>query len=257
MEKLKLLDQVRYTLRSKHYSPRTEKTYVYWIKSYIVFHNKRHPKDMGESELTEYLSHLAAVRHVSPATQSQALSALLFLYKHVLKQDLDWLGEIERSKRTRNAPVVLSRGEVRAVLSRLSGVNWLVANLMYGTGMRLMEALALRVKDTDFDYSQIIIRAGKGNKDRITMLPQRLVEPLKKHLIRVRRIHKRDLEQGYGEAPLPYLLQKKYKHAAKEWNWQHVFPSARRSPDKATGAIHRYHVSPKNWPRDCNRTESV
>ena len=242
--KPRLLDEVRIALRRKHYSLRTEYTYLHWIKRFIHFSGKRHPADVGAAEVTAFLNYLAAERHVASATQNQALAALLFLYKEGLGKELPWLHDMERAKRPVRVPVVLSRGEVGALLSCLTGVKWLMASLLYGAGLRLRECLQLRVKDVDFSYRQLIVRQGKGGKDRVTMLPETLIQPLHVHLGRVHDLHRRDLADGYGEAWLPDALSVKYPRAGFEWGWQFVFPSKNRSADPRSGVIRRHHVYP-------------
>lgn len=239
----KLLDQVRQLVRLRHYSRRTEQTYLFWIKRYIHFHGLRHPAEMGREEVTAFLSHLATDRHVSASTQNQALSALLFLYREVLKAQLPWLSEFERAPRSRHVPVVLSPGETRRVLAHLTGTRWLMASLLYGSGLRLTECCTLRVKDIDFAYSQITVRDGKGARDRVTVLPSSLVAPLTDHLARVKTLHERDLANGHGRAPLPGALDRKYPAASTEWRWQFVFPSAVLSPDRRTGEVCRFHAA--------------
>ncbi len=226
----------------RHMSLRTERSYVEWARRFILFHDKRHPKDMGAQEVTAFLSYLAVERRVSASTQNQAKAALLFLYKRVLSVDLPWLDEVVQAKRTRRLPVVLSPQEVRSLLDQMEGTMGLVAELLYGTGMRVLEALRLRVKDVDFDLRTLTVREGKGGKDRVTVLPERLVEPLKAHLAQVRALHARDLDEGFGEAALPDALALKYRGAGKQWGWQWVFPSAQRSADPRSGAIRRHHL---------------
>jgi len=245
MEGPKLLDQLRLTIRRRHYSYRTEKTYVNWTRRFIRFHGLRHPRDLGAENIKGYLNHLANERRVSASTQSQALAALLFLYKHVLGIDLPWLEGIDRARKPVRLPVVLTRAEVQAVLARLQGVCWLAASLMYGAGLRVLECVSLRVKDVDFAYRQITVRDGKGQKDRITILPDGLRTPLERHLAMVKTLHERDLEAGFGHAPLPDALARKYRNADREWGWQFVFPSTTRSPDRYTAVVHRFHLSPK------------
>ena len=241
----KLLDQVRDRIRVKHYSLRTEQTYLSWIKRFIYFHGKRHPKDMGGREVEAFLSHLAVEGQVSASTQSQALSALLFLYKEVLEQDLPWLNNVVRAKPSKHLPVVLTVAEVRSVLKRLDGVKWLMASLLYGSGIRLMECLRLRVKDIDFERHEILVRDGKGMKDRVTMLPASVVEPLQEHLAKARVLHQKDLAEGFGEVYLPFALAKKYPNAGREWGWQYVFPSSKRSIDPYSGKERRHHLDEK------------
>lgn len=238
----KLLDQVRGVIRMMHYSLSTEKTYVHWIKRFILFHDKRHPKEMGEIEVSRFLTHLAVEGKVSASTQNQALSALLFLYRKVLKKEFGWLDDVERAKRSRRLPVVFTKAEVMDLLSRLDGTKWLMANLLYGSGLRLMECVRLRVKDLDFDYNQIIVREGKGHKDRVTVLPHSLKEPLERHLEKVKLIHEKDLNLGFGSVYLPFALAKKYPNADREWCWQFCFPGSKISRDPRTGIRRRHHV---------------
>ncbi|MBY0576118.1 MAG: integron integrase [Gallionellaceae bacterium] len=239
---LKLLDQVRGKIRLKHYSIRTEQAYVDWIKRFVLHFGKRHPRDLGAAEVEQFLTHLAVHGKVAASTQNQAKSALLFLYKEVLALELPWLDNVAQAKAPQRLPVVLNRDEVQAVLSRLSGTHWLVASLLYGTGMRIMECLRLRVKDVDFKRREILIRDGKGFKDRVTMLPVSLSAALEAHLAKVRGLHEADLQQGYGAVYLPNALKRKYPNAAKEWGWQYVFPSAKLSADPRSGEIRRHHV---------------
>jgi integron integrase len=208
-QKPKLLDQVRYAIRTKHFSIRTEEAYVQWIRRFILFHNKRHPKDMGAKEVSQFLSDLAVTRQVAASTQNQALSAILFLYQEVLRQEIGWLDEVVRAKKPRKLPVVLTQEEVKAVLHDLSGTAWLMARLLYGSGLRLMECLRLRVKDVDFAYNQIVVRDGKGDKDRVTVLPLNVKVPLQRHLQDVEKLHARDLEEGFGRVSTPYALERK------------------------------------------------
>ncbi|MBL8529794.1 MAG: integron integrase [Burkholderiales bacterium] len=245
----RLLEQLREAIRYKHYSYRTEQAYVHWVRRFVLFCGKRHPATLGEAEVTRFLNHLAVDRQVAAATQDQALSALLFLYREVLKTDLPWLDGLTRPKKPVRLPVVLTEQEVRALLAELSGVTWLVAGLLYGAGLRVLEALRLRVKDLDFDYRQVLVRDGKGAKDRVTMLPDGLVEPLRNYLPRVRRLHERDLAAGFGEAALPYALARKYPNAGREWAWQYVFPSGSRSIDPLSGVIRRHHLDPQTMQR--------
>jgi integron integrase len=238
----KLLDQVRGKIRLKHYSIRTEQSYLDWIKRFILFHGKRHPKDMGPQDVEAFLTHLAVQGKVAASTQNQAKSALLFLYKEVLGIDLPWLDNVERAKAPKRLPVVLTRAEVQAVLTRLEGTHWLVASLLYGTGLRIMEAVRLRVKDVDFARHEILVRDGKGFKDRVTMLPSTLSAPLKAHLQRVKALHQQDLEAGFGAVYLPYALDKKYPNAGRDWAWQYVFPSANLSVDPRSSETRRHHI---------------
>jgi len=238
----KLLDQVSTVARLKHFSTRTEKAYRHQIKRFIVFHKLRHPQNMREEEIRAYLSHLAIDRNVSASTQNVALAALLFLYRDVLKIDRNRIEDIERARLPTRLPVVFTREEVRALMKRLSGVDLIAASLMYGAGLRLMECLRLRVKDIDFSYNQITIRSGKGEKDRVTMLPASLKEPLRCHLLNVRLIHQTDLRQGLGELYLPYALERKFSGAARQWGWQYVFPAQGLTRDPRSGNLRRHHV---------------
>jgi integron integrase len=224
-------------------SRRTEKSYLYYILDYIYFHNKRHPQDMGVEEIRSYLSHLATDKKIAASTQNIALSALLFLYRQVLQINLPNIDNIERARRTRRLPVVLTREEVKIMLSHIEGVENLLTSLLYGTGMRLTEGLRLRVKDIDFSRKSIIIRDGKGQQDRITMLPEQLIEPLQKQLNYAKSLHNLDLAEGLGEVELPYALARKYPHAAKSWEWQYVFPSPTRSLHPETKQKGRHHLS--------------
>jgi integron integrase len=245
----KLLDQVRDRLRVKHYSIRTEHTYVDWIKRYILFHGKRHPKDMAARDVEAFLTHLAVHGRVAASTQNQAKSAILFLYREVLEIQLSWLDNVTQAKAPKRLPVVLTVSEVQAVLSRLTGTHALIASLLYGGGMRLMEAVRLRVKDVEFARREIVVREGKGFKDRVTMLPEAVVAPLKAHLAKVKALHDEDLAQGYGEVYLPFALDKKYPNAGREWGWQYVFPSKNFSVDPRSGKTRRHHLDEKGVQR--------
>ncbi len=245
----KLLDQVRETIRRKHYSLRTESTYIDWIKRYIFFHNKRHPRDMGATEIEQFLNHLAVEKRVAASTQNQALSALIFLYRAVLRLDLEWMKNLERAKKPSRLPVVMTENEVGRVLAHLDGRNWLMASLLYGAGLRLMECVRLRVKDVDFQYRQITVRDGKGNKDRVTMLPEASAGVLKAHLKNVSALHLQDVAAGYAGVYLPYALDRKYKNAGKEWGWQYVFPATRSSIDPRSGLERRHHIDEKSLQR--------
>jgi integron integrase len=247
--KPKLLEQVRQQIRLRNYSIRTEAVYAEWVKRYIRFNRYRHPLEMGAPEIEAFLTHLAVNRNVAAATQNQALAALLFLYKEVMKVDLPWLEGIVRAKKPVHLPVVLTREEVARVLVELSGVQRLVANLLYGSGLRLLEALRLRVKDMDFARGEILVRDGKGQKDRVTMLPQALSAALQQHLAQVRFVHQQDLAEGFGRANLPFALARKYPNAAAEWGWQFVFPSGKRSLDPRSGGIFRHHLHEKTIQR--------
>ncbi|UCE52568.1 MAG: integron integrase [Desulfobacterales bacterium] len=245
----KLMDQLLDKIRMKHYSIRTEEAYLDWNKRFILFHKKRHSKDMGAPEVEKFLSFLALKKNVASSTQNQAFSAILFLYKEVLEIDLPWLKNVTRAKKPEKLPVVFSRAEIKTVMAHLFGTNWLMANLLYGAGLRLMECVRLRVKDIDFDYRQIAVRDGKGKKDRVTMLPK-IVEPyLRQCLDKVKILHKQDLAEGYDEVYLPYALERKYPRANKEWGWQYVFPSTRRSTDPRSGKIRRHHRDEKSIQR--------
>ncbi len=248
-DKPKLLDQVREQIRLRHYSIRTEAVYLEWVKRFIRFHKYRHPQDMGAAEVEAFLSDLAVRRDVAASTQNQALSAILFLYKQVLRIELPWMDGVIRARRPQRLPVVLTREEVASVLAQLDGTLWLVANLLYGSGMRLMEVLRLRVKDVEFSRLEILIRDGKGQKDRVTMLPRKLVAPLELHLQRVRALHEQDLLEGFGRANLPHALARKYPNAAAEWGWQFVFPSINRSRDPRSEGIFRHHLHEKTIQR--------
>jgi integron integrase len=240
----KLLEQVSDTIRVKHYSSRTEKTYKDWIKRYILFHNKRHPKDMGVEEIQAFITYLATEKHVSASTQNQALSAVIFLYRHVLQLDIPLPAGVIRAEKSETLPVVLTHPEALSVINKMAGVSQLMAKLLYGSGLRLTECLRLRIKDLDFGSHQIIVRDGKGEKDRATVLPDSLVLDLQTHLKTVRDIHQQDLKAGYGEVYLPYALSRKYPNAPKEWIWQYVFPASMRSTDPETKKIRRHHLDP-------------
>ena len=238
----RLLEQVRDAVRRLHYSDRTEEAYVHWIKRFIYFSGKRHPAGLGAAEVTAFLNYLSRERTVAAATQNQALSALLFLYREVIGQPLPWLDELDRAKRPARVPAVLTRQEVSRLLGEMRGSKWLMASLLYGAGLRLRECLKLRVKDIDFGYGQVTVRDGKGAKDRVTMLPASLAEPLKLHLQRVRKLHERDVANGYGDVELPDALARKYPRAQYEWAWKFAFPSHRVSVDPRSGVIRRHHV---------------
>ena len=238
----KLLDQVRGKIRLKHYSIRTEQAYVDRIKRFILHFGKRHPRELGAADVEAFLTHLAVAGNVAASTQNQAKSALLFLYREVLETELPWLDNVERARAPKRLPVVLTRDEVHAVLSRFAGTHWLIASLLYGAGLRIMEALRLRVKDVEFSRKEILVRDGKGFKDRVTMLPAALAAPLTDHLKRVKALHEQDLAAGRGAVYLPYALERKYPGAARDWGWQYVFPSANLSEDPRTGIERRHHL---------------
>ena len=242
----KLLDRVRWHLRVKHYSIRTEQAYVDWVKRFILFHQKRHPNEMGEREITEFLTYLAVQKHVAASTQNQAFAALLFLYQQVLQRKLDFIDNVQRVTRPAKLPVVLTPAEARSVLAQLKGDYRLMAELLYGSGLRLMECVRLRVKDIDFGYGHITVRDGKGLRDRITVLPERLRHPLRLHLERVQEIHQHDLRDGGGRVYLPFALERKYPNADRSWAWQYVFPAAKVSIDPHSGEKRRHHISEKN-----------
>jgi integron integrase len=244
--KPKLLDQVRQLMRLRHYSLRTEEAYIGWIRRYILFHGKRHPRELDEKHVSEFLSSLAINGRVSASTQNQALNALLFLYKEVLQRELGFVGNALRVKRPPKVPVVLSPAEVRAVLSHLDGEYRLMAQLLYGSGMRLLECLRLRVKDVDLHYLHITVRDPKGGQERKTMLPISLAAALRQHLEKVKRRHEQDLHEGFGSVHLPGALERKIPSASRQWAWQYVFPAQRRSMDPRTGIERRHHVNEKN-----------
>lgn len=242
--KAKLLDQVRQAVRFKHYSIRTEQAYVDWIKKFIIFHKKRHPVTMGADEVRDFLNHLANRVSVAASTQNQAFSALLFLYREVLRQDLPWIDNVDRVKRPAKLPIVLTQDEVRALLSKMSGTVGLMARLLYGCGLRLMECVQLRVKDIDFGYRQITIRDAKGGRDRRTMLPESLIDSLRRHIEKRRLLHEEDLAAGHGAVPLPGALSRKYPNAPRDFGWQYVFPS-RLHTGEINGLVqqYRYHIA--------------
>jgi integron integrase len=253
----RLIERVREAIRARHYSRRTEKTYWYWIRFFIRFHGRRHPAEMGGAEVTAFLSWLATERNVAAATQNQALSALLFLYQKVLGQELPWLDSVVRAKRPVRLPTVLAEAEVRRMLEQLHGVKWLMASLLYGSALRQIECLTLRVKDVNFAYRQVLVRDAKGGKDRVTMLPDGVVQPLQEHLGKVRLLHRRDLAEGFGDVSLPHALARKYPRAGYERGWQFVFPSKNRSADPETGAIRRHHVYPDTLHRAVKRAAAA
>jgi integron integrase len=238
----RLLHQLQRAIQLRHYSPRTGQAYVRWVRRFILFHNKRHPVELGGPEVTQFLTWLAEGQRVSASTQTQALSAILFLYRHVLRLELPWMNDIVRAPNRPRLPVVLTREEVRSINRRMQGSERLVVMLLYGSGLRLLEALRLRVKDVDFDQDQIIVRGGKGDKDRVTMLPQSLKPEVRRHLAEVRVLHERDLGRGAGRAHLPHALERKFPGADREWAWQWVFPATRMGVDSETGEPRRHHL---------------
>ncbi len=238
----RLLDRVRAALRLRHYSPRTEEAYCSWIRRYVIHHGKRHPEELGATEIQAFLEHLVTHRRVSASTQNQALAALLFLYVQVLDRPTTLSGELTRGRRPERIPVVLTPSEVAAVLERLEGAPRLMASLLYGAGLRLLECATLRVKDLDLERREIRVRDGKGRKDRVTPLPRRLLEPLTAHLAAVRKLHEAELAKGGGVVALPEGLARKYPNAAREWTWQWVFPATRPYVDRETGEVRRHHL---------------
>jgi integron integrase len=246
---LKLIPRLRETLRTRHYSLKTEKAYVHWVKRFIYFQGLRHPKDMGPDEVTAFLNHLANDRQVASSTQNLALAALLFLYKVVLEVELPWLDGIVRAKPSKRLPTVLTRDEVQAILSHLTGIRWLMVSLLYGAGLRLNECLSLRIKDIDLQGSKLMVRQGKGNKDRVTLLPKSLSAHLIEHLGKVQAMHAVDLARGFGEAPMPMALAGKYPKAGYLWAWQFVFPSTQHCSDPYSGRTMRFHIHEKTLQR--------
>ncbi|MDE2004728.1 MAG: integron integrase [Betaproteobacteria bacterium] len=245
----RLLDRVRDRIRFKHYSIRTEQAYVDWIRRFIRFHGNRHPSELGQGDVERFLTSLAVDGNVAASTQNQAQSALLFLYREVLTTELPWLDGVVRAKASRRLPVVLTPAEINRLIGRLQGTHRLLGSLLYGTGMRIMEGLRLRVKDVDFGRNEILIRDGKGAKDRITMLPGRAAPPLRRHLEAAQELHQRDLAEGFGAVWLPGALARKYPAAAREWAWQYVFPADRRSIDPRTRITRRHHLSDQSFQR--------
>jgi integron integrase len=252
-----LLDVVRETIRLKHYSYRTEISYINWIKRYLSFHDRRHPREMGSAEIEAFLSHLAVDQQVAASTQNQALSALLFLYREVLRLELDLQVNAIRAKPSRYLPTVLTKSEAITVIRQLSGVYQLVVQLLYGSGLRQAECLQLRVKDIDFGHHQLVVRDAKGGESRVTMLPDSMMDRLKAHLQGVKRLHQQDLEQGYGSVYLPFALERKYVNASREWVWQYVFPSDRRSRDPRSGIIRRHHLDPSGLQKAIKRAVHI
>ena len=243
------LEKIRHLMRVQHYAIRTEQAYVDWIRRYILYHDKRHPAEMGEIEVSDFLTHLAVKRNVAPATQGQALNALVFLYRKVLDRPLDHIPNIVRSKKKTKIPVVLSQSEVANLLTGLEGVHWLVGCLLYGSGLRLMECIRLRVKDIDLDRLSVTVIGGKGGKDRVVTLARELVIPLSRHLENTKSTHERDIAEGYGRVYLPYALERKYPDAASSWGWQYVFPATRRSVDPRSGVTRRHHIDESSFQK--------
>lgn len=239
----RLLDQYRDKIRLKQYSPRTEKTYIEWVRAYILFHNKRHPKEMGVDEIEQFIAYLVSDKKFSGSSQNQALSAILFLYRHVLEIDLDANALFRlRPQKAKTIPVVLSKTEAKLVISKMTGVYQIIVQILYGSGLRIMEALRLRVKDIDFENRQIIVRDGKGGDDRVTMLPESVIHALHDHLKQVKLTHEKDLKNGFGSVYLPNALERKYLHANKEWIWQYLFPASALFKDPQTNITRRHHL---------------
>jgi integron integrase len=245
----RLLDRLRDAIGTRHYSYRTEKQYVAWARRFILFHNRRHPRDMGGPEVEEFLSHLATHRRVSAATQSQALAALLFLYKHVLAIDLPWLSQVTRARRPKKLPVVLTRAQVRSILSQLDDPYWTIVSLLYGSGLRLLEALRLRVKDVDLGHRRILVRDGKGAKDRVTLLPEAIVISMEARLHQLRLSHELAKTRGFGGVELPFALERKYPTAHLDFGWQYLFPAQSPSRNPRSGAWRRHHVHEQSVQR--------
>jgi integron integrase len=241
-KKPKLLTQLSQAMRSRHYSRKTEATYIHWVKRFIFFHHVRHPQEMAEPEINAFLTNLAVKEHVSSSTQNQALCAIIFLYKYVLDRKIGDLGEVIRARQSRHVPVVMTKDEVKAVVSHLLGDKKLMVSLMYGAGLRLMECLRLRVQDIDFSRNEITVRDGKGAKDRISMLPESLKEPLRQHLVKTKSVHESDIKDGWGYVLMPYALDRKYPNAPRDWRWQWVFPQEKRWKNTKTGEQGRHHV---------------
>jgi integron integrase len=246
----RLLDQLRELIRTKHLSIRTEKTYVQWAKRFILYHNKTHPAKMGPAEINQYLTFLAVKKNVAAATQNQALNAIVFMYKHLIGKDIRQIGDYIRAKRSQKMPVVLSKDEANLLFKRLSGVYKLIAGLLYGSGLRIMECMRLRIKDIDFKYKSITVRDGKGRKDRITILPDIITHRLKLQIEKAKIIHSQDLNDGHGTIYLPFAIERKYKNAGKDWRWQFVFPAPNLSTDPRTGIKRRHHLSENRMQRE-------
>ncbi len=239
----KLLEQYREQIRLKQYSFRTEKTYLHWVREYILFHNKRHPKEMGAPEISQFITHLVVARQASASTQNQALSAILFLYRNVLRLQLDESQlSLTRPKKGKRVPNVLSKEEAKLIIANVEYPYKIMAQIMYGSGLRLMECLRLRVKDIDFENHSILVYDGKGGDDRTTMLPDSLINPLREHLIKIKTLHQADLAAGYGSVYMPFALEKKYPAASKQWIWQYIFPASALAADPQTGIVNRHHI---------------
>ncbi|MGF1669704.1 MAG: integron integrase, partial [Balneolaceae bacterium] len=250
---MKLLERVRREIRRRNYSYSTEKIYSDWIKRYIRFHNMKHPENLNHMDIVKFLNHLALNENVAASTQNQALCSLVFLYKQILNKDIGELSNFKRAKKPKHLPTVLSKNEVKKVLLNMEGVPLIVSSLLYGAGLRISETLRLRIHDLDFDYLQIIVRSGKGKKDRITLLPESLIELLKNHIKKVKNLHDQDLARGLGQTILPHALAKKYPDEQSEFGWQYLFPSRYRRRDPRTGLYHRYHISPKKIQRSVKK----
>jgi len=245
----KLLERLKEEIQVKHYSPKTEESYCGWVRRFILFHNKKHPKKLGEKEIKQYINHLAVKQNLAAATQNQALCAILFLYREVLDIELEDIENIRWAKKAKRLPVVFSKKEVTRIMAELSGVYKLMVMLMYGSGLRMKECLQLRIKDIDFDNKQVIVRAGKGKKDRYTLMPKTIVKSLKKHMKKVKKLHDQDLAAGNGSVYLPYSLDKKYPNANKKFGWQYLFPSKTLSEDPDTGIKRRHHIHGRTLQR--------
>ncbi len=250
MAEEKLLDKVKTEIRTRHYSKRTEQAYAGWIKKFILFHNKKHPSEMGADEIRDYINNLATNHHVSSSTQNQALQGILFLYKNILKKDVGWINEIKFAHRKKHLPVVLTRVEVDQIFQNLAGVSVIISQMLYGSGMRLNECLSLRVKDVDLDLKTITVRDGKGEKDRITVLPDKLTTELKFHINKVRNLYKKDMQKKNAVVPLPYALDKKYPNANKEFAWQYIFPAKTLVYNSDTKKYYRVHLHPSTFQKE-------
>jgi integron integrase len=253
----KLLGEMRDIIRRKHYSIRTEQAYLDWAKRYILFHGKRHPREMGEAEIVSFLNHLAVARNVAASTQNQALNALVFLYKQVLNREDLTLGNITPAKRSQRLPTVFDRGEIERLFNHIQGTPKLVAALLYGAGLRLLECLRLRIQDVEFERSQIVVRNGKGAKDRITLLPPALVQPIRDQMTAASQLHREDLAAGLGEVYLPYALERKSPNAPKQWGWQYLFPAGSTAVDPRSGKIRRHHLGESAVQRAVKRAMSA